>query len=74
MTQAPPDRIRTLLLRADNVLKNAGDPADRQRRARAALEEAQGLAAAPDLDARLGELIQRRLDGLDALESDGAPG
>ena len=28
MTQAPADRIRTLLLRADNVLKNQGDSAD----------------------------------------------
>lgn len=74
MTQAPADRIRTLLLRADNVLKNAGDPADRQRRARVALEEARGLAVGPGVDARLRELIQRRLDGLDALESDGAPG
>jgi hypothetical protein len=74
MTQAPADRIRTLLLRADNVLKNAGDPADRQRRARVALEEARAVARDPGVDARLRELIQRRLDGLDALESDGAPG
>jgi hypothetical protein len=74
VTQTPGDRIRSLLLRADNVLKNAGDPADRARRARSALEEAQALTADPAVDPRLGDLVQRRLDGLDALEADGAPG
>lgn len=74
MTQTPGDRIRTLLLRADNVLKNAGEEADRARRARAALQEARALTADPAVDPRLAELVQRRLDGLDALESDGAAG
>ena len=36
MSAAPSDRVRTLLLRADNVLKNEGDPDDRRRRAREA--------------------------------------
>ena len=68
MTQAPADRIRTLLLRADNVLKNQGDDADRSRRARQALEEARELADHPGVDSRVRDLIDRRIDGLGALE------
>jgi hypothetical protein len=68
MTQAPADRIRTLLLRADNVLKNEGDPADRTRRARHALEEAREIARDPAVEQRVRELIERRLEGLGALE------
>ena len=66
------DRVRTLLLRADNVLKNTvpgGDPADRARRARVALEQARELASDPCVDARVQELVERRLAGLDALEA-----
>jgi hypothetical protein len=66
------DRVRTLLLRADNVLKNTvpgGDPADRERRAREALEEARVLATDPCVDVRVRELVERRLAGLDALEA-----
>jgi hypothetical protein len=65
------DRVRTLLLRADNVLKNTvpgGDPEDRARRAREALVEARTLAADPCVDIRVRELVERRLAGLDALE------
>jgi hypothetical protein len=65
------DRVRTLLLRADNVLKNTvpgGDDADRARRAREALEQARELAADPCVDPRVRELVDRRLTGLDALE------
>ena len=69
MTQAPADRIRTLLLRADNVLKNEGDQANRNRRARMALEEAREIARDPSVDQRVRELVDRRLEGLDALES-----
>jgi len=71
MTSAPADRVRTLLLRADNVLKNTvpgGDEADRVRRAREALEEAREVARDPDVDPRVRELVERRLDGLGALE------
>ena len=64
MTQAPADRIRTLLLRADNVLKNQGDTADRKRRAREALEEARAVAGDPDVDPRVRELVDRRLEQL----------
>jgi hypothetical protein len=74
---APADRVRTLLLRADNMLKNAPDAtragadADRIRRAREALTSALEVAADPAVDPRLRELVQRRLDGLDGLERDG---
>lgn len=65
----PQDRIRTLLLRADNVLKNEGDAADRRRRAREALEEAATLAADPAVDERVRGLVARRLEGLDGLDA-----
>ena len=64
MTMTPADRLRTLLLRADNVLKNEGDPADRERRARAALLEALDVARDPDVDPRVRELVERRLAAL----------
>ena len=69
MSQPPADRIRTLLLRADNVLKQAHPPeqADRTRRARLALEEARELAQDPAVDPRIRELVERRLAGLDDL-------
>ena len=67
MTQQPADRIRTLLLRADNVLKNEGDPEGRAERARKALEEAREVAQDPGVDMRLRALIDRRLEGLDHL-------
>ncbi len=65
--QQPTDRIRTLLLRADNVLKNEGDQAARAERARKALEEAREVARDPAVDVRLRDLIERRLAGLDGL-------
>jgi hypothetical protein len=71
MTEPAGDRIRKLLLRADNVLKNApGGAADegRARRARHALEEARDLARDPTVDARIRELVERRLESLDRLE------
>ena len=68
MTQPASDRIRTLLLRADNVLKNEGDAADRARRARLALEEARQVARDPGVDERVRELVDRRLAALPALE------
>jgi len=64
MTQAPADRLRTLLLRADNVLKNEGDPVDRERRARETLLEAREVALDPDVDPRVRELVERRLTAL----------
>ncbi len=64
MTTTPADRLRTLLLRADNVLKNEGDQADRERRARAALLEARDVARDPDVDPRVRDLVERRLAAL----------
>ena len=61
---APADRIRTLLLRADNVLKNEGDADDRRRRAISALEEAREVARDPTVEPRVRELVERRLEGL----------
>jgi len=65
------DKVRTLLLRADNVLKNTvpgGNPDDRARRAREALEQARVLADDPCVDARVRELVDRRLASLATLE------
>ena len=67
MTTSPADRLRTLLLRADNVLKNEGEQAARNERARKALEEAREVARDPAVDVRLRDLIERRLAGLDGL-------
>lgn len=64
----PSDRVRTLLLRADNLLKS-GPPthqADRERRAREALEEARRVAAEGGVDERVAALIDRRLAALEA--------
>jgi hypothetical protein len=61
---APSDRIRTLLLRADNVLKNEGDDVDRRRRAVQALEEAREIARDPGVEPRIRELVDRRLEAL----------
>jgi hypothetical protein len=63
---APADRIRTLLLRADNVVKNEGDEEDRRRRAVQALEEARELAQDPTVDPKIRELVERRLESLGA--------
>lgn len=57
---APADRIRTLLLRGDNLLKN-GRSADK---AREAFEEARSVAQDPSVDERVRELIERRLAAL----------
>lgn len=54
------DRVRTLLLRGDNLLKNGRS----QEKAREAFEEARRVAAEADLDERIRELIERRLEQL----------
>jgi len=54
------DRVRTLLLRGDNLLKH-GRSADK---AREAFEEARRVAADAELDDRIRELIERRLEQL----------
>lgn len=72
MSDEPADRVRTLLLRADNVLKS-GD-ASRYGRVRATLEEAREIARDPRVDPPVAQLIERRLEALAALETGGAPG
>ena len=57
---APADRIRTLLLRGDNLLKNGRSPG----KAREAFEEARTVARDPSVDERVRELIERRLAAL----------
>jgi hypothetical protein len=54
------ERVRTLLLRGDNVLKH-GRSSDK---AREAFEEARRVAADAELDERIRDLIERRLEQL----------
>ena len=67
MSQTPGDRIRTLLLRADNVVKSSAqspDADDRRRRALVALEEAREVARDPAVSPEIRELVERRLEAL----------
>jgi hypothetical protein len=59
------DRVRTLLLRGDNVLKSAKP--ERFGRALEAFEEARSVAADPSVDPRVRELVQRRIEQLHGL-------
>jgi hypothetical protein len=56
------DRVRTLLLRGDNVMKNGRS----LEQALAAFEEARSVAASSDdaVDPRLLELIERRIESV----------
>jgi len=56
------DRVRTLLLRGDNLLKSARP--ERLERARAAFEEARDAAADPDVTPEVRELVERRIEAL----------
>ena len=63
MTSAEPvERVRTLLLRTDNLLKKGRTDA-----ARAALAQAREAAAAPSVDPKVRELVERRLHALEQL-------
>lgn len=55
------DRVRTLLLRGDNVLKHGRSP----DKAREAFQEALEAAQDPSVDSRVRELVERRLQSLD---------
>ncbi len=71
MSEPAADRIRTLLLRADNTLKNhvpGGDDAARVVRARRTLQEAREVARDPGVPSAVRDLVDRRLAGLDTLE------
>ena len=54
------ERIRTLLLRGDNLLKHGRS----EDKAREAFEEALRVAEEPSVDERIRELIRRRLEAL----------
>ena len=56
----PADRIRTLLLRGDNVLKQSGQR-ERLERALAAFEQAEELAGHESVDPRVRDLVARRI-------------
>ncbi len=62
----PGARVRTLLLRGDNVLKSARP--ERFPRALAAFEEAREVARDPSVDPRVRELVERRIEALRRLE------
>jgi hypothetical protein len=61
----PAARVRTLLLRGDNLMKSARP--ERFARALVAFEEAREAARSDDVDPRVRELVERRIDGLGAL-------
>jgi hypothetical protein len=54
------DRVRNLLLRGDNLLKHGRS----EDKAREAFEEAREVAAQGDIDPRVRELIEHRLEQL----------
>ncbi len=67
MNHSPRERIRTLLLRGDNLLKS-GRP-ERLPRAVEAFEEAAALAEDPSVDEPIRLLVQRRLEAARSLDS-----
>ena len=75
MTGSPSDdpaaRVRTLLLRGDNVLKSAKP--ERFERALASFEEARGVASGDGVDPRVRDLVERRIESTRALIDGGAP-
>jgi hypothetical protein len=64
------ERVRTLLLRGDNVLKSAKP--ERFGRALEAFEEARVAAQHQDVSPEVRELVERRLDALRKL-AEGEP-
>ena len=61
----PAARVRTLLLRGDNVMKSAHP--ERFGRALQAFEEAREVARSDQVDPRVRELVDRRIESLRAL-------
>jgi hypothetical protein len=62
----PRDRIRTLLLRGDNLLKT-GKP-ERLPRALEAFEEATRIARDPAVPEQVRQLVERRLEAVRAID------
>ena len=65
MSDEAEGRIRTLLLRGDNLLKS-GRP-ERLPRAVEAFEQAAALAEDPAVEERIRQLVQRRLEAARAI-------
>ena len=65
MSNEAEGRIRTLLLRGDNLLKS-GRP-ERLPRAVEAFEQAAALAEDPAVEERIRQLVQRRLEAARAI-------
>ena len=59
------ERVRTLLLRGDNLLKSARP--ERFERALAAFEEAREAAGDPEVDDRVRDLVDRRIEAVRTL-------
>lgn len=64
------ERVRTLLLRGDNLLKSARP--ERFGRAMEAFEEAREAARDDDVAPEVRELLERRIDGLRQLMNGGS--
>lgn len=64
------DRVRTLLLRGDNLLKSARP--ERYGRAMQAFEKAREAARDDDVGPEVRELVERRIEGLRQLMAEGA--
>ena len=67
----PAARVRTLLLRGDNVMKSARP--ERFERALQAFEEAREVAADDAVDPRVRELVERRIQSLRSLMEGSSP-
>jgi hypothetical protein len=63
------ERVRTLLLRGDNLLKSARP--ERFGRALAAFEEAREAAQDDDVPPEVRELVERRIDAVRQLMAEG---
>jgi hypothetical protein len=64
------ERVRTLLLRGDNLLKSARP--ERFGRALEAFEEAREAAREDDVSPEVRELVERRINGLRQTMADGS--
>jgi hypothetical protein len=64
------ERVRTLLLRGDNLLKSARP--ERFGRAMEAFEEAREAARDDDVTPEVRNLVERRIDALRQLMADGS--
>jgi hypothetical protein len=62
VSSEPGSRIRTLLLRGDNLLKSSR--AERLPRSLEAFEQAAAIAEDPAVDGRVRELVRRRLEAV----------